>query len=195
MAGAYIQTKLMDEKVLALMDSIAKKTGRMEPAWKIVGIELVKSVRENFRAGGRPASWKPLAQSTLWNMIGGSKGHTKSGTMRPWAAKKLAAKKTLIGRGMSGGLMQSIHYEAHPGYVAVGSDKAYAAIHHFGGTVPATTINARPGHALYWPGALYPVKSVKHPAFRIPARPYLMVQEGDWTTIKSVMAEYLLNKK
>lgn len=74
----------------------------------------------------------------------------------------------LIGKGHAGGLMGSIHYEAESNAVMVGTNKIYGAIHQFSG-------QAGRGHKV-----------------TIPARPYLMVQDKDWTEITEQLEEYIL---
>jgi phage gpG-like protein len=56
--------------------------------------------------------------------------------------------------------------------VIIGSDRKYAAIHQLGGHTGARVIRPKKKKALFWPGAKHPVKQVRHPGSRIPARPY-----------------------
>jgi phage gpG-like protein len=102
-------------------------------------------------------------------------------------------KRILIGQGSHGGLMDSIHYEEHADHVLVGTDKAYGAIHQMGGKVPAMTIRPSYKKALYWPGALHPVKKVNRPEITIPARPYLMVQEEDIPAMHDKLGRWLID--
>jgi phage virion morphogenesis protein len=101
----------------------------------------------------------------------------KGGRPAGWqelAPATLARKKggaTLIGKGHAGGLMGSIHSEIGPKSVMVGTDKVYGAIHQFGGLV------GRGGKV------------------KIPARPYLLVQEEDWTEINDQLGDYILQGK
>lgn len=71
-------------------------------------------------------------------------------------------------QGMAGGLMGSIHHQAFNDRVVIGTNKVYAAIHQFGG-------KAGRGHKV-----------------TIPARPYLMIQDGDWAEITEVLKDYIL---
>lgn len=83
----------------------------------------------------------------------------------------LAKKKggsILIGKGFAGGLMGSIHYEAESNAVMVGTNKVYGAIHQFGGMAG------------------------RGKKVAIPARPYLMFQDKDWTEITDQLGEYIL---
>ena len=76
--------------------------------------------------------------------------------------------KILIRHGVSGGLLGSLSYKASPDRVVVSANKIYAAIHHFGG-------KAGRGHKA-----------------NIPARPFMLVQDEDWSEIKRMAGEYLL---
>lgn len=64
--------------------------------------------------------------------------------------------------GPAGGLLGSINYQAHSDRVEIGTNKIYAAVHQFG-----------------------------HEPGNIPARPFIMVQPGDWTEIGKEIIEYL----
>jgi len=193
MAGAFIQVEIDTADFQHKLNDLAARGKTFEPALKRIGQILTRSVRENFLAEGRPSRWKPLAQSTLWAMAGGEAGHTKRGAprMKKGAQARLSMHRILSGSAMAGGLMGTIHYETDPNQVRVGTDKAYGAIHQFGGTIPPATIKPRRAKALFWPGALYPVKEVHRPAVHIPARPYLVVQDEDRESIQRTMANYL----
>lgn len=193
--GFFINVQVNDMMFQQLCRQVAARAGNMAPAMKLVGDIVVKSVRANFEAGGRPQPWKPLAFSTMWGLAGGSAGHTMRGGARMLAdtQRRLASKKVLVGQGMSGGLMDSIHYEAAGDSVLVGTDKKYGAIHQLGGKIPATTIRPSYKKALYWPNALHPVKVVHRPEVTIPARPFLMVQDSDIPVMHDHLMRWLLN--
>ena len=53
----------------------------------------------------------------------------------------------------------------------MGTNLGYGIFWELGGTIPARTILPRLKKALYWPGALHPVRSVKHPGSR--ANPFM----------------------
>ena len=88
------------------------------------GFHMMRSIRENFRVGGRPERWAPL---------------------RPATPKAKAPKaKPLIDTGR---LMGSITFRATKDRLAVGSNVIYARIHQLGGRAGrrhAVTIPARP---------------------------------------------------
>ncbi len=71
----------------------------------------------------------------------------------------------------SGRLKNSIKVQASSDKVIVGTNVIYAAIHHFGG-------QAGRGRKV-----------------KIPARPFMLVQDEDWKEINEVAADYLLREK
>lgn len=127
---------------------------------------LRTSIVKNFEAGGRPA-WKPS-----------KRGQREGGT-------------TLTD---TGNLRKSIHGLSGSSYAGAGTNVKYAAIHHFGGTTRPHEIFPVKAKALFWPGAKHPVKSVKHPGSKIPARPFMMIQDEDWIGIKETLAKYVFGK-
>jgi len=122
-------------------------------ALKLIGDLAVKSIKQNFLKGGRP-SWKPSG-----------------------------ARRTLIGLGTRGGLMGSIHYRLNDKSVDIMTNKPYAAIHHFGGTIKAK--NAK--------NLKFKVKGkwVSKKEVTIPARPYMLLQPEDETKINEIVAKYI----
>lgn len=86
-------------------------------------------------------------------------------------ARKKAGKwpgQILVMEGTRGGLLGSISYEAVSDRVVISANKVYAAIHHFGG-------RAGRGHKT-----------------KIPARPYMLIQDEDWVEIKETLADYIM---
>jgi phage virion morphogenesis protein len=84
----------------------------------------LEAVRENFRAGGRPTPWAPLAESTL--------------RRRGRGATPLLDTGRLLG---------SIEARVRGGRLVLSTDLPYAAIHQFGGRAGrrgAAKIPARP---------------------------------------------------
>lgn len=76
--------------------------------------------------------------------------------------------KILMVSGAGGGLFGSISYNAYSDKVVMVANKIYAAIHHFGGMA---------GRG----------KKVK-----IPARPFMMIQDEDWQEMKEELSNYIL---
>jgi len=166
-----INVEIRDEGVKTLLTNIRTRLDNLRPAMVIIGEIVQASVIRNFEEGGRPAKWDPSGRARA---TGG---------------------KTLVDKGIGGGLEGSISYRASTNSVAIGTNKKYAAIHQFGGKTAAHIIRPKNKAALFWPGAGHPLKSVNHPGSRIPARPYLMVQDKDWAEIRAALARYMTGGK
>lgn len=160
-----IDVRIDDSEVKEAIKGYLARLSNLTPAMKVIGSIVRTSVVKNFEVGGRPAKWE--------------KSKKKTGM-------------TLINRRL---LMNSINFKAHQDRAEVGTNLIYAAIHQLGGQTAARTI--RPVHkkALFWPGAMHPVKSVNHPGSRIPARPFLVVQDEDWTEIRAAVMDYVSGRK
>lgn len=117
MAGYRIDVNINTPDVAAAMRRLVAAASNLSPAWDRIGVELVTGVQQRFASStdpqGRP--WAALAPATI-------KQKAKSGKT-----------KTLI---QDGHLMASIHFRQVAGEgVDVGSDRPYAAIHQFGGSI------------------------------------------------------------
>jgi len=82
----------------------------LRPAMGLVGEIVYNSILDNFKSGGRPSRWKPLAPATIKQRI---KIHKWPGLI-------------LVRRGMSGGLMGSISYRPSAKKVVLSANKEYA---------------------------------------------------------------------
>ena len=139
------------------------------PVMAAVGNLVVKSVRQNFREEGRPDKWVP---------------------------SKKAKGRTLLA---TGALMKSIHYELDNDGAAVtvmtGTMK-YARIMQNGGKTPKHDIVAKNRRALRFTvgGLTLYRKSVHHPGSRIPARPYMLLQDEDEVKIKDMLVDHLVGE-
>lgn len=125
------------------------KIQNLTPFYVAAGNRLVASALENFRAGGRPARWAPLADATLESLVY-SASKRKRG--RKAVEKFLRGRKILVS---SAELWSSIEYRATRRGVTVGSPLPYASIHQFGG------------------------RAGRGRKVNIPARPYVVVQTAD----------------
>ncbi len=146
---------------------LSARLRNLRPVMKEIGEIVRTSVERNFAAGGRP-KWDESAR------VKREGGQTLSltGSLRRSFARHDAV-------------------QAGNDRVAVGTNVDYAAIHQLGGKTGPRVIKPKKAKALFWPGARRPVKSVNHPGSVIPPRPFLMVQNEDWTEIKNVINRYL----
>lgn len=188
MAGGAIQIKVNDRLVKQNLADLLGRMRNKRPGLKIIGQIIRTSVVRNFEKGGRPQKWKPLKKATL-------------------AQKK--GNKILINKGFDGGLLGSINVKATESSVSVGTNKKYAAIHQIGGTIkhPAheriihfKTFKAGPrkGKTLFSKAnkASHGMKTaVGAYNIKIPARPYLLVQDEDWPEMRAALNDFLLRGK
>ena len=80
-----------------------RRCGNLRPVFEDIGDLMVESIRQNFRAGGRPSAWPK---------------------------RKERKSKRLLRE--SGRLERSIKAEADGDSVVIGSDLSYAAAHQYG---------------------------------------------------------------
>ncbi|MBF0556984.1 MAG: phage virion morphogenesis protein [Nitrospirae bacterium] len=106
MAGALIEVTIDDGGVVETLNLIAQRVKNLKPAMQLIGERVTASVKENFRAGGRPEMWIPSQRAK------------QTGTQTLIDTKRL---------------MNSIHPTAYNNRVEIGTDVKYSAIHQFGG--------------------------------------------------------------
>lgn len=145
-----ITIRIEDKAVRAALNRLAARGGNLAPALKVIGEELVKSTEARFGSQG-PAPdgtpWPKLSPMTLTR-----KKHpkilTESGHLRGSIRSRLLGSRA----------------------VAVGTNRAYAAIHQLGG-------QAGRGRKV-----------------TIPARPYLGVSAADRVRILTVLKWFLARR-
>jgi phage virion morphogenesis protein len=165
--------------------------------YRVLASELLEAVYRNFEAEGRPQKWKHLAKSTIRDRR--RKGY--------WPGK-------ILQRQAGGsGLLASIHSSYTDNSATVGTNKAYAAIHQFGGQINRApgviTLRHRTdakGNLLQTDlfggkGLVFAKKTHKRAAERqmkrqgyvvnVPARPFLVVTEDDRAKLNNEIKEYL----
>jgi len=133
-----IDVKLDDREVQAALRQLARAAADMTPAMRSIAAELADSVERAFEREADPATgvpWAPLAISTQKSKV------RRSGTR---TQRERGAHPILQ---VTGELASSITPDHGRTWAAAGTNKPYAAIHHFGGQAGrrrATTIPARP---------------------------------------------------
>jgi len=150
------------------LNRLAEKGTRLRPVLLDLGEEVVRITEQNFAAEGRPKVWKQSARARREG------GQTLTKTAR---------------------LRRSITVKVEGNTVRIGTNVVYAAIHQLGGRTPARTIRPVRAAALFWPGAAHPVKQVRHPGSKIPARPFLALTEMDERRLEAIAADYLERNK
>jgi phage gpG-like protein len=147
--------RLDDADITAKLQDLQNRLQDMAPLMSLMGEILVASINDNFESesGG-------FAQGS--NSILGNRS--------PWPELSPATVNLRIEKGywpgqilkQTGRLVSSIHWEATPNSVAVGTNVEYAADLHFG-----------------------------DPTKRMPPRPFLLVQQDDVEKIRKAIADYL----
>lgn len=166
-----------DREVKKLLGQLQKKVTDMTPVMQEIGEIVRTSVIKNFEAGGRYSeegswrggskTWRPLSVATLFAERK-SKFVTKGGRYKKGVEERFKNRRILIGPGSGGTrLMDSIKSKAAKDRVEIGTNVVYAAIHQFGG--PA-------GRGL---------------KVRIPARPFMVIQDEDLSQIKRAILRHL----
>lgn len=184
---ADIDIKIDDTEVNGLFEKLTQRSSDLTPVTRVIGEIIKTSVIKNFEVGGRysePNSWRggsnrwqPLSAATLLAGVRKKKHLTKTRVVKGGIVKGGGYRKSFVSLLMSsnrkvlikeGHLMDSINYQASNTGVEVGTNRVYAAIHQFGG--PAGRKNKR---------------------VKIPARPFLVIQDEDMTEIKRVLERHL----
>ncbi|MYE01471.1 MAG: phage virion morphogenesis protein [Alphaproteobacteria bacterium] len=126
--------------------------------------------------------------------------HEEGPNRQPWK-KSLRAKRQ---RGQTltdtGRLRKSITWNRLPDGVEVGTNVVYAAIHQFGGKTKPRIIRPKRAKALAFRvgnvaggrGVLRFASKVRHPGSRIPARPFLGIDDRDRRAIRRIIDRHLL---
>jgi phage virion morphogenesis protein len=153
------------------LSSLSQQLDGLRPLLEDVKGRLLLSVQQNFTAGGRPRAWTPLARSTLANRRG-----TSARILRD-----------------TGRLQNSITGRIENRSVIVGSNVLYARVHQEGATLQIPEVRARPGKVLRFVvnGQVVYSRRARAHSVRVPARPYLLLQESDKTYIRDAIGRHL----
>lgn len=181
MAGVSINMGIDDREVKTLLGVIKRRTKNLTPAMKLIGAIGRTSIVRNFEKGGRPDPWAPLSETTI--------------------ARRGEGAKILRDKGFRGGLVQSIIYKAEANRVTIGTNRIYAAVQHFGaekGEFGTRTVSIGAFFRRSKKGKRYKVRAhtrkMVFPWGDIPARPYLMIQDGDWPKMRASLLDFLLDR-
>ena len=194
MAEGPIQVIYNDAEITRLFQQITARGANPRPLLADWGERLKNSVRQNIREGGRPQKFAPLKPVSARAWLFSKKSYWTKGGSLTAAGQQRAENRTPLNTGSPSGLLPSINWRIVPEGLAVGSDKIYAAIQNFGGTIHLPDIYAKVKQALMWPGALHPVKMVQAHDVTLPARTYLAIQDDDWLYMRQSALQYLLGE-
>lgn len=159
MAGALVEITIDATELQELFGRLMRHMADMTPVLAEIGEVVIESVQRNFEEHRAPdgTAWKPLAPATV----------------AARAKKGRSAEDILI---LNRILMGSLHLDAHPDRVEVGTNTEYAAVHQFG-IGERSVIGSRR----------------RMPA--IPARPFLGVRDEDWPEIRAAVLDYIVSEK
>lgn len=152
-----------DQEIHRYLRKLTRVMSDLTPIMRGIAGIMHSAVEENFEQEGRP----------------------------PWPPSRRALRqggKTLQDTGR---LAASITSSYTRDSAIVGTNVKYGAIHQFGGRTGAREIRPRRKKALFWPGALHPVRRVLHPGASIPKRAFLSLSEGDRGEIIFLLAKHL----
>jgi phage virion morphogenesis protein len=175
--GLVLKFSLRDMGMGRTIQEVADRLENPQKMLSEIGLVMLSSIKRNFQEGGRPVPWKPSARAIAQH------GQTLVDTRR---------------------LEKSINMRVYENRVWVGTNLIYAAIHHFGGTIDKT-VQVKGYTRIYKKSDMkiksngkwyYPISHVashsRHINTTIPERPYMMLQDEDWETIKRIGYDYLI---
>jgi phage virion morphogenesis protein len=179
MSGAMIDVRIEDKEIRETLNLLGRRARNLKPAFSLIGEIVRTSIVRNFEKSGRPREWK---------------GHSETTEKRRGKGAKI-----LQDQGAAGGLSGSIKWKASADKVKIGTNKVYGAVHQYGakkGSFGIVAVNIQSHLRKAVSGKSYKVKAhtrkVSLPWGDIPARPFLMVQDEDWTEILAALNDYLM---
>lgn len=159
----------------------------LRPLLPRVGGLIKASIERNFEEGGR-------YMIVGGEAVGGTQKWKPSKKPKDQRTGESVGGKTLIGRGS---LANTIHVLRGNNQLTLSSAKAYAAIHHYGGTIqhpggqPFIVLGSGRAQFLKKDGEYPPgVRFTEPHDIVMPARPYMVVQEEDYEKISGIIVRY-----
>jgi phage virion morphogenesis protein len=167
MTGARITVEIHDAPIRGYLNQLRFALSRPEELTEPIGVRLRDNTQDRFASERAPdgTPWQRL--NPLYDEIKRGPGILRGPN---WSRS---------------GLNNSITHEARGCEVVVGSNKVYAAIHQFGGTIrpkkPGGLLMLRTAGGAIWGAA----KDVT-----IPARPFLGLSEDDRRDVLDIIADW-----
>ncbi|MBP0439437.1 phage virion morphogenesis protein [Tianweitania sediminis] len=181
MTGIFI--RIDDEAVTGQLQRLEDAAGDMQPAMAAIGAAMLQSTQRRFERETGPdgKKWAPLRPRTAAARIGRGRRGTAN-ILR-----------------VSTRLYQSLTFEASNTEARVGSNVVYAAIHQLGGAIDMPerqqTIHLSTGKRKRFVRSAAKRKESRAVTIgahqvRMPARPYLGIDQADRDTITSIVADH-----
>ena len=173
-----IHVTIEDGEVRAMLGKLAGRLGNLTPVMRNIGEIVRASIERNFEAGGRPDKW-PL-----------------SGRVKNEGGQTLTDKAIL---------RRSFTVRGYPDRAEVGTNVKYAAIHQLGidgnvnigahqRKVKSRDIRGRDTEhrvRTIAKGIGFVRAHTRH--MRIPARPFMMVQDDDWPKMTQALGKFFVD--
>ena len=190
------EIKVEAKNVMSALERLAHTGQDMSPVMRVIAQELERQTEKNFAAEGRP-KWLGLSRSTLEGRVM-ARTKTRDGAIKKGAIRKDGRISKSIGSRVGGQILQdtgqlaaSITTSHDSRSAMIGTNKIYAAIHQFGGTIE------HPGSDKFqafeiggqW---VYTHGTKPHP-IAIPARPYMMFQDADVEQIIQILGDKIVS--
>ena len=159
----------------SVVQALIRRGSDFRPAMRDIGEELHGSVMKNFAEQGRPEAWKKLALATLIARYtrGNRERRRKRRVFVGGGTGYTAGFTRALGKGKilmdKGRLRGSITWRAKRFSVAIGTNLVYSRVQNLGG-------DAGRGHKT-----------------KIPARPYLLIQDEDRRYIDDAVQDHLMD--
>jgi phage virion morphogenesis protein len=169
--GITMEARIDDHALMAYLAKVENRCIDMTPAMKAIGEYMLRATDQRFTDEEDPEgkAWTPHAAITraLAYRRKGGKTHTAKRKQVSAAFLRYAASRKILTEGHY--LRRSIHYVADRDSVVIGTppDIPYAAIHQFGG------------------------KAGRGKKVKIPARPYLGINDRDRAKAVQIMKQYI----
>lgn len=190
MSDRFLEVRVDTKEVEQALEQMQRRSLNLRPFMGAVGQIIIKSAHENFEQQGRPKwkGWAPLTQQIHQQgaLDDAMRTHkTKAGQNRQTIRNlgKLGLRKILQNTGelKKSVVIGRLDSEA----VEVGSSLIYSRIHQLGGDIVP-----KRKRALYF--SIGGGKFIKLMHVKIPARPFLKLQESDYQVIVRVAHDYLI---
>lgn len=180
-----IRVRIEHDSITPALQALSRKLGDLSPLMREASGIMADAVEENFAQEGRPR-WKALAKSTIRRRQ--AKGY--------WPGKMLQQR---------GELAASVSRHHDRTSAAVGTNKAYAAIQHFGGTITqyarSQKVYFRQSKRTGEIGRRFVKKARSNfsqwstrgdTRITLPARPFLTLTDGDQGEVLKAVERYLV---
>jgi len=166
-----VKYTIKDMQAKTAIKQAARRLSEPEKALKECGLVLLRSIAKNFKAGGRPVRWQKSGRALR---EGG---------------------KTLVDTAR---LKNSMTMRVLRWILTVGTNIIYARIHQLGGKLDKN-VTVRQHYRYITQAFGKPIKGRKalvkqhqrQQDMYIPARPFLMVQQGDMRVMRKIVADYV----